>query len=334
MKTSPVLHLAVFGIAVLGCSSRALAETIYSVTSVDVPGASSTYPFGLNNRGDIVGSFNDATGSHAFFETGGKFTTINPPGSGTSAVNAYGVNDSGQIVLSVAVRPSLFGSHSFLYDHGIFSPIDAPGPTLGTQVTGINNSGQIIGYFADSARVEHAYVETGGTFTLIEPPGTNNTIRPSGISNDGRIVGSFDDNNHGFLYDAGIFTTLDVPGTRDGFPQGINTAGGILVDADLHSFVYSGGNLTPINVPGALGGEASSMGINDIGQVVGYYTDTAGHQHGFLATPASTVPEPRTLPVLAASLCVFFALARQRKLARGNHGRLPPRDPGREHKKR
>jgi hypothetical protein len=50
------------------------------------------------------------------------------------------------------------------------------------------------------------------------------------------------------------------------------------------------------------------MGINDSGQVVGSWTDMAGGHHGFIATPVGTVPEPRSLPVLAGCLCVCFAL--------------------------
>ena len=54
------------------------------------------------------------------------------------------------------------------------------------------------------------------------------------------------DSFHGFLLDVdGTYTTLDVPGSTDTF----------------------------------------ASGINDGGEIVGYYTDFLGMSHGFLATP-------------------------------------------------
>ena len=43
-------------------------------------------------------------------------------------------------------------------------------------------------------------------------------------------------------------------------------------------------------MPGAT--ETGASGINDAGQIVGFYTDAGGRVHGFLAT---AVPEPSTL---------------------------------------
>jgi probable HAF family extracellular repeat protein len=42
----------------------------------------------------------------------------------------------------------------------------------------------------------------------------------------------------------------------------------------------------------------SAWGINDVGQVVGFYEDGTG-THGFLATP-TTVPEPGTFALMVA----------------------------------
>ena len=54
------------------------------------PGLSTTYAYGINDSGQIVGYFVDASGSHGFVDTGGTFTTL--PGIAT------GINNSGQIV--------------------------------------------------------------------------------------------------------------------------------------------------------------------------------------------------------------------------------------------
>jgi hypothetical protein len=74
------------------------------------PGASATLPFGINNRGQIVGAYVDPDGG-----TAGGFT------------------------------------HGFLFEDGVFSTIDVPGPGPSeTELTGISNSGEIAGVYRDA----------------------------------------------------------------------------------------------------------------------------------------------------------------------------------------
>jgi probable HAF family extracellular repeat protein len=128
------------------------------------------------------------------------------------------------------------------------------------------------------------------------PGATATTAR--GINDRGQIVGSFHDSrgSHGFLYEEGVFTSLDVP-----FPDSFNTAAsginihGQIVGAyqsgvpgaptGLHVFRYEGGVFAPVEVP--LGMNPSAHGINTRGQIVGDYVDSIERPtfHGFLATP-------------------------------------------------
>src|SRR4029077_5937652 len=102
------------------------------------PGATGfgTQAFGINDSGQIVGSFFDAgnTKTHGFLDTGGSFTTIDVPGA--TNTNAYGINNSGQIV--GWFRDGL-GDHVFLDTGGSFTTINAPGATS-TYAYGINDS--------------------------------------------------------------------------------------------------------------------------------------------------------------------------------------------------
>ena len=51
-------------------------------TNIDVPGATNTYAFDINDRGETVGGYTDAAGvSHGFVERHGKFTTVDVPGA-------------------------------------------------------------------------------------------------------------------------------------------------------------------------------------------------------------------------------------------------------------
>src|SRR6188472_4285839 len=66
-------------------------------TSIDFPGAFSTNASGINDRGDIVGSYQDANFVfHGFLYDGRHYITINFPGA--SSTFASGINDRGDIV--------------------------------------------------------------------------------------------------------------------------------------------------------------------------------------------------------------------------------------------
>ena len=85
----PRQTIAGAGVILLGMASNASAMD-YSITVIDVPGASAgTTAVGINNSGQIVGSFGDNTGTHGFLYNGGKFTVIDGPGA--LGANIYGL---------------------------------------------------------------------------------------------------------------------------------------------------------------------------------------------------------------------------------------------------
>jgi hypothetical protein len=70
--------------------------------TLDVPGASATQAFGVNDHDEVVGAYTVGTGSsatmHGFtWRPGHGFTTVDDPhGVGTTTIN--GVNDAGDLV--------------------------------------------------------------------------------------------------------------------------------------------------------------------------------------------------------------------------------------------
>jgi uncharacterized RDD family membrane protein YckC len=168
-----------------------------------------------------------------------------------------------------------------------FTTIDVPDAT-GTTALGINQTGQIVGEFADSSGNIHGYLRgsTGG-FTTLDAPGATKT-QAWGINDAGWIVGFFVDaggKEHGFFRaPTGVFTTLDVPGAIQIGVYGINAAAqivGVFNDGkDLHGFFRTAaGALTTIDPPS--GSNTSAEGINGAGQIVGSFT-AGGKVHGFL----------------------------------------------------
>jgi probable HAF family extracellular repeat protein len=146
---------------------------------------------GINSAGDIVGSNMTLAIEHPFIDIGGNITVITLPFSNVLFSEGHSINDSRNVV-GVYFTPSTPGAHGFLDSSGVFSAIDVPGAS-GTYSYGINNSGQIVGFFSEqvgSQQVSHGYEDTNGVFTTIDVPGGVDTVA-NGINDAGEIVGAF-----------------------------------------------------------------------------------------------------------------------------------------------
>jgi probable HAF family extracellular repeat protein len=86
-----------------------------------VPNAINTAVNDINNRGVIVGPFDDQNGTHGYMLADGVFTSIDFPGA--DATGAVGINDSGQIV-GRFIKNGV--DHGYLLSNGSFSQIDFP----------------------------------------------------------------------------------------------------------------------------------------------------------------------------------------------------------------
>ena len=212
MKSSRIVKLALFGVVFFGGVKTEFADTAYSFTTIDVPGALETIPEGINNRGQIVGLVGLPLG--AFLYSGGSYTTFGFPGG--TQTEAHGINNLSQIVGEYVAG---FTFHGFLDDGGSFTAIDVPSATAGTFASGINDSGQIVGYFFDRTEY-HGFLDNGGNFISITYPGAGCSngfscgTFATGINNSGQVVGFFGDAagvTHGFLYSNGSFSTDRLP---------------------------------------------------------------------------------------------------------------------------
>jgi probable HAF family extracellular repeat protein len=137
---------------------------------------------GINDAGQIVGTFVDGQQGHGFLDVNGTFSTIDVPGAQFTSPND--INNAGQIVGWFFDNGG--PAHGFLYVGGTFSRIDVPG-AFGTLPQGINNAGQIVGWFGDS-KGTHGFLDVGGTFSTIDVPGETHTFA-QGINDVGQIVG-------------------------------------------------------------------------------------------------------------------------------------------------
>ena len=110
---------------------------------------------GINDSGQIVGSYGNPPEFQSFLDTRGVFTPIAVPGALSTIAN--GINNRGQIV---GVSEDSTGSFpAFLDTGGVFTTIDVPGAIF-TTPEGINDLGQIVGVFEDSTGFFGAFLAT------------------------------------------------------------------------------------------------------------------------------------------------------------------------------
>src|SRR5271169_2860925 len=93
------------------------------------------------------------------------------------------------IVFELALTGLLIFGGTAMADDFNFTPIDFPG-ALQTEATGINNSGQVAGWYQDGSEKTHGFLDVNGTFTPIDVPGAILT-EAFGINNQGDIVGGY-----------------------------------------------------------------------------------------------------------------------------------------------
>ncbi len=242
----------------------------YSPSFVDIPGASVSAVTAMNDRGSMVGFYQDASGQHAFLLKDSRLTTLDAPGDLASV--AYDIDDAGRVVGAFVGASGL--PHGFLYAKGVRTTIDVPG-SADTVLQGINASGDIVGTYDGSQPITHGFVLRKGTFRRIDTP-YGAQSQATGINDPGVIVGNgwnaADDLPPAFELRNGQFTRFDFPGAAITFPLAITNRGdlaGRFLDPDgtMWSMVTVGGH--PYRL---YGGVFSS---DDEGHVFGYAYDPA-----------------------------------------------------------
>lgn len=307
---------AVFAGAILLSVGTTNAQAQYIYTTVNVPGATSTYAYGISGN-DIVGEYWGGNSWHGFLYDGSTYTTLDVPGAqGTGARGISGEYISGW-----------YGGNGpgggFLYDSGFYIPLNVAGVTL-TGAAGISvyesfeggvyyEMYNVVGGCEDSNGGHHGFVYNGSGFTTLDMTGGSYWTVANGISGN-NIVGFYTLStspytDHGFLYNGSSYATVDVPGAVGDGTRALGISGSKIVgyyqDANgHHGFIYDGSSFTTFDVPGSL--DTFATGING-NNIVGYYYN-GSTMEGFLATP---VPEPSCLVLLAIGATALVVVRRR-----------------------
>jgi len=158
-------------------------------------------------------------------------------------------------------------------NQGVFFKLNNPGDPNFNQLLGINDHEIIAGYFGDGTAVpNNGYVLVPNTHYSVEnfagTPPTGHTIAQTqaiGINNKHVpvIVGFWQDSTglqFGWEDVKGVFTTILDPS------------------------------------PAAVGFNQNLLGVNDLNEAAGFWTDSAGHEHGFVVNLVSTPPSFTEIP--------------------------------------
>jgi uncharacterized membrane protein len=216
----------------------------------------------INNRGQTVGSSGHySLSARGYIYAGGTFTEIDGPQNGYDTT-ANGINDWGQVVGGLAPNGTVATvppgpPEAYICQNGsVTKMFSYPGATS-TTATGINDWGQIVGYYSD------------------------------GTTSAGGVTQPAD---QGFLYASGTMRTIDVPGAPLTDLMAINNVGEIVGSyfdgTHWHGFIDQGGRMSFVNAPGAADTWINS--VNDLGQIAGAFdTSSSNPRTGFVATPGT-----------------------------------------------
>jgi PEP-CTERM motif len=165
----------------------------------------------------------------------------------------------------------------------------------GTNANGIANNGAATGVSIDNAANIASFVrEPNGTATSVNIPTPGMAF---GVNSAGDVVGTDGAGNAVFVPKGGSPQTLTTPANAmNAF--GINDKGNIVGQSSVAGnpgpgfFLtsHTGTGLISINAPtGATSNVVNAQGVNNNGQIVGFYLGNDGNVHGFIANTSAAV---------------------------------------------
>jgi probable HAF family extracellular repeat protein len=254
-----------------------------------IKGSESTTVTGINNRGQIIGSWHSAkTGTHGFLLQDRKLTDL-------QELLPMAINDRGEIA-GVVGKHLQSSSRTFLWRHGTVTYLDRPlaGGTYfpDDEPLMLNARSEVAGsYRYANSQTRAAFIVRNGRLTRIGGARS----QAFGLNDLGRVVGvrELDTARRAFLWKPGRMEDLGTLGGDASYAYALNNKDQVAGKATLsgtrqwHAALWAGGEVSDL---GTLSHWRFSVAtaINDRGTVVGYSyrainstSDPAGDQRAF-----------------------------------------------------
>jgi uncharacterized membrane protein len=143
---------------------------------------------GINDLGDIVGSFNGNGSNFGFLLHKGKLTIISFPGA-AGGTGSASINNQGVVVGQYHLSEEETADHGFMWKNGAFTNIQVPG-ARSTTPNKINNNGDIVGTFLDANFDQHGFSFDKGVYRTIDHPGGSST-QLFGLNDFDNVLGAY-----------------------------------------------------------------------------------------------------------------------------------------------
>lgn len=241
--------------------ARAASFTFQNIVNANDP--TFNQELGINNSGLISGYFGSGAAGHP-----NKGYTVAPPYTsfanenfpGSVQTQVTGLNNVGTTVgfwSNSNLGVGMDSNFGFVDIGGVFTDVNNPAtattPPVFNQLLGVNDANIAVGFYTDAGGVTHGYTYNIGAKTFsanIDDPNAVGNTTAAAINNAGEIAGFYtgaDTFTHGFIDIGGVFTTLDGLGAVD----------------------------------------TSLLGLNNLGEAVGFDIDAFGNMHGIVCTTST-----------------------------------------------
>lgn len=311
--------IAVAGTTLAGTAGSALADTAqgtqatayHFVTLDNAHDVTFNQLLGINNKGLIAGYFGSGAAGHPnkgylLSPHYGQRDYVNENFPGSVQTQVTGLNDKGVTVgfYSTMNNANMVNdNHGFWEKNGKFHTADFPTGSAGTppvdQLLGVNDGNIAVGFWTDAAGNNHGYelnLHTGRFSTVTDKGAPNASLTAAGINSRGDIAGFYTSpssvNTQSFLkVNGGKTVNFAYPGASATLALGVNDhdevvgtyTAGSGANAAMHGFTWTpGGGFRTVDDPNGVG-TTTINGLNNAGDLVGFYVDGAGNTDGFLA---------------------------------------------------
>ncbi len=268
---------------------------------------------GINHEGVIAGYFGSGAQGHPnkgyqLFAPFGQGNYVNENFPGSVQTQVTGLNDLGVTVgfwSSMNNANLVNDNHGFVEYRGRFHTADFPTSSPASppvdQLLGVNDSDVAVGFYTDANGNNHGYeynIARNRYSAVLDPSSPGASLTAAAINESGQVAGFYTnpatENTDGFLLiHRDGFRDLAVPGASSTMALGVNDRDEVVgvyqvgtgSSAVMHGFTWTAeSGFQTVDDPNGVG-TTTINGLNDQGQLVGFYVDSAGNTDGLLATP-------------------------------------------------